>query len=596
MRGSTILIVLLLFSIQGFSQTQKDSTKTSASKKALEEGIKLITRSNRDSSILLENNIEQFIPYADMIIRNIYVQSIGFEKSIYGNEKPSTQRAIKTANALHKNTREKTIRQHLFVHPNDRLNPYKLGDNERFLRERNFILDSRFVVSPIGDSDSVDITVVTRDVFSIGFTGGGSFPKAPRLGVYEGNLDGRGQRVEFTMLIDQDRNPKTGYSLSLIKSSFLGTFADLEFFFTQLNTGLSFGDEIEFATGVLVDRPLVSPYSRLAGGAQVSKNWSQNVYTRPDSAFLDYSYDVIDLWVGYNFGAKKKFQDRNRAFLATRAFNGYYTNRPSLENVPSRRVYNNLAGILSSLTFYKRNFFKTQYVLGFGRTEDVPYGYSFTATTGVVKELRIQRPYAGIALEYSGNFKAGGFYSLNLNTGGYLNNSNIEDAVVFSTLSLFTRAFPISNFRLRNSITVGYAQLFNVFTSDWLQIQPFIIPGLRVLGLEAYNRNSIGVFSTLYTPWSVLGFRIAPLSELYWALMKCRTCEQRNNTFTAVSGGLRIRNENLIFGTVEIKATYISNDEFGNSKFSFSLKQNLRFRRTDNFVTAPSLVRYNFIN
>ena len=361
----TSILLALLFS------EQKDSTKTSISEKAIEEGLKLITRSPRDS-VLVENSTERFMPYEGKIIRNIYIESIGFEKSIYGNEKPITQKIGRTANKLHTNTREKTIRQHLFIHPDDRLNPYKLGDNERFLRNTDFILESRFVITPIDDSDSVDITIVTRDVFSIGLSAGGSFPSAPKFNLYDANLDGRGQRVELNFLFDQDRKPKTGFGASFKKSSFLGIFADLEFFYTQLNSGISYGEETEYATGIIVERQLVSPYSRMAGGVQLSKNWSRNVYSRPDSAFLDYSYDLVDVWAGYNFGAKKKIQDRNRAFLALRVFDGYYTKQPDLEGLNQNRIYNNASGVLAEMTFYRRDFFKTQYIYGFGRTEDVP--------------------------------------------------------------------------------------------------------------------------------------------------------------------------------------------------------------------------------
>jgi hypothetical protein len=57
--------------------------------------------------------------------------------------------------------------------------------------------------------------------------------------------------------------------------------------------------------------------------------------------------------------------------------------------------------------------------------------------------------------------------------------------------------------------------------------------------------------------------------------------------------GMRIRNENLIFGTIELKATYIPNDESGNSGVGFSFRRNLRFKKSDSFVTVPSLIRYN---
>ena len=570
----------------------KDSTKVSVSQKALGEGLKLITRSNRDS-VLVENSTEKFIPFEGKIIRDIYVQSIGFEKSIYGNEKEFSQKVGRTANKLHINTREKTIRQHLFIHPNERLNPYKLSDNERFLREKNFILDSRFIVSPIENSDSVDIIIVTRDVFSIGFSAGGSFPSAPKLNLYDANLSGRGQRIEFNFLIDQDRTPKTGYGLSFNKSSFLGSFTDLEFFYSQLNSGVSYGDEIEYTTGVLLDRALVSPYSRMAWGAQWSKNWSKNVYSRPDSIFLDYSYDLVDLWAGYNFGANKKIQDRNRAFIALRVFDGYYTKRPDSEELLDARIYNNASGILTALTFYKRDFYKTQYVLGFGRTEDVPYGYSLSATTGLVRQLRTRRPYAGLKFEYSNAFSSGNFYQLELNTSSYLRNSRFEDAAISFSFAFFTKAFSLGKYKIRNSFTLGSTQLFNVYANDWLEINSLIIPGLRVRELNASSRNVAGISSTLYTPWSLLGFRIAPFGEFKWAMMNCESCERESNIFTGLSGGMRIRNENLIFGTIEIKATYISNDESGNSKVRLTFRQNLRFKKIDSFVTAPSLNQYN---
>lgn len=41
---------------------------------------------------------------------------------------------------------------------------------------------------------------------------------------------------------------------------------------------------------------------------------------------------------------------------------------------------------------------------------------------------------------------------------------------------------------------------------------------------------------------------------------------------------------------MELRATYIPNDESGNSKIRFSFRQNLRFRKTDTFVTAPALI------
>lgn len=593
MKPFALIFVSFLFFSVGYAQSKKDSTKASISKKALEEGIHLITRANQDS-VLLENSYQQFLPYTGKIIRNIYVQSIGFEKSIYGTEKPMTQKIGRTANKLHTNTREKTIRQNLFIKPNEKLNPYKLADNERFFRDQEFILDSRFVITPIEQTDSVDITLITRDVFSIGFTVGGSIPTAPRFKLYDANLDGRGQRVELTMLYDIDRTPKTGFGASFKKTSFLGSFADLEIFYSELNTGISFGDEKEYTTGVSLNRKLVSPYSRIAGGIHWSKNWSKNLYSRPDSLFLDYTYTLADFWIGYNFGVKKKIQDRNRSFLGVRAFDGYFSNTPDQEDFFRSKSYNNTSGILTALTFYKTDFLKTQYVYGFGRTEDVPYGYSVTSTLGYVRRLNVSRPYAAIHLNFKDAFKSGDFYSIDLNTSSYFRNSKLEDAVIYASLSYYTKAFTLGNYKIRNAINYSFTKLNNIFANEYLQIYSLIIPGLRVRELEAEQRNSLRIESAVYTPWSLIGFRIAPFASLNLANLKCSNCEQTNNNYLGISTGLRIRNENLIFGTIELRGTYIPEDETGSSKFSFKLRQNLRIKKTDSFVTAPSFNRYNF--
>lgn len=576
-----------------FGQDKKDSANTSIAQKALGQGIKLITRSE-DDSIIVESSSEQFLPFSEKIIRNIYVESIGFEKSIYGNEKPIIQKVGKIANKLHTNTREKTIRQNLFFKPNEKLNPYKLGDNERFLRDQDFILESRIIVTPVEATDSVDITVVTRDVFSIGLSVGGTIPTAPKFDLYDSNLDGRGQRVEFSVLFDPDRNPKTGFGASYKKTSFLGSFVDLEFFYSELNTGISYGEEREYATGIVFERKLVSPYSRLAGGGQWSKNWSKNLYSRPDSLFLDYSYNVIDFWIGYNFGTQKQILDRNRTFLAIRAFDGNFTRTPNQEDYFRDNIYNNINGILSSLTFYKRDFFKTQYIYGFGRTEDVPYGYSFTSTLGWARQLSVQRPYAGIELNYKGAFRSGNFYEIDLNTSSFFRNSGLEDAIVYSTVSYFTRAFSLNRFKVRNEVGFTFTKLINRYALDWLEIYSQIIPGLRVRELQADQRQSINLQTTLFTPWSLIGFRIAPFTAFNMAILNCQDCEKNANTFLGISTGVRIRNENLIFGTIELRGTYIPEDELGSPKFSFKFRQNLRFRKTDSFVTAPSFIKYNY--
>lgn len=589
---STIICLLTGGATVTQAQVKKDSTeKKSVAKKAFREGIKLISTSPKDT-IVNEKSVDPYLEYAGKIIRNIHIERIGFEKSIYDSSKKVKKTVTKLANTLHVDTRQKIIRKHLFIEINKPLNPHELADNERFIRDKDFILDCRIIVTPIEGSDSVDLTVITRDVFSLGATGGGS-PTAPKFGVYDANVDGRGQRIQVNMLFDPDRSPNLGYGLIYRKSSIFGSLTNLELQYTQLNNGFSFGDEHEYATFVRLDRQLVSPYTRLAGGGEMSRNWSVNVNEKPDSTFLKYSYFLYDAWIGYNIGIKKDIANRNRKFLAIRYLDGYYTEQPQQELYRDLRKYNNIFGYLAEFTFYRQNFYKTRYVFGFGRTEDIPYGFTFGITGGYVNQLRIDRPYAALKFNYGKANRKGNFVRLSAETGGYLRNNEFEDVIVEGGLTYFTRLLQINRYKLRNLVSVTYTQLINHTVIDWLKINKQEIPGFKSDSLNASQRLAFHGESALYTPKSLFGFRFAPFTAIDMVAVNCIQCATNNDLYWGFSAGLRTRNENLIFGTLEAKFTYVPKDQYGNSKFVFGFRQNVQIKNTGSFVKAPSFVSYN---
>lgn len=582
-----------------YAQEKKDSVeKKSLTKRAFREGLKLISTTPKDT-IEAEKSVNPYLQYSGKIIRKVNIDRIGFEKSIYDSDKKVSKTVTRLANALHVNTREKTIRQHLFLGKNKPLNPYKLADNERFLRDKDFILDSRIVVTPVEGTDSVDLMVITRDVFSLGATIGGSFPSAPEIGIYDANVGGRGQRIEFTSLVDQDRTPKFGYSLLYNKSSIFGSLTNVQVEYTELNDGRSYGKETEYAFLVRLQRPLVSPYTRMAGGLELSKNWSVNAYNEPDTSFLKYNYNIIDSWVGYNFGIHKEISNRNRQFLAFRYFSGNYLDQPEQPEYKEARKYNDAVGYLSEFSFYRQDYYKTRYVFGFGRTEDIPYGISFGVTGGYVRQLQLGRPYSAVKFNYGQASKKGNFHRLFFQAGGYLSEyasddkSELEDVVVQMGGAYFTRLLQLNRYKMRGYVSTTYTQLFNRTVIDYLDIGGNQIPGFSIDSLAADQRLAMHAESALYTPWSLLGFRFAPFVALDVAAIKCKDCDAQNDTFFGISGGFRTRNENLIFGTMEVKVTYIPEDGNGESKIVFGFKQNLRVKNSGSFVRPPSLIRYN---
>ena len=63
--------------------------------------------------------------------------------------------------------------------------------------------------------------------------------------------------------------------------------------------------------------------------------------------------------------------------------------------------------------------------------------------------------------------------------------------------------------------------------------------------------------------------------------------------YSAIGGGSRIRNENLIFGTVEIKGFYFPRTNLQLSPWNMSITTNLKFKYNSNLLNKPDFVQVN---
>ncbi len=551
-----------------------------------------VTRRTFSDSVKQERSEDKFIPYEGKIIRKIYIDHIGLDRSIYNPEKNIKSVVTRVAKSLHTDTRPKIIKQHLFFYEGKQLNPYKLADNERYLRDLDFILDSRIIVKK-ATADSVDVFVITRDVFSLGGSVNPSGPTKSKFGLYDANLMGNAQRVDANILLQTDRTPRTGLSASYRKSSFMGSLTNVTLGFTQLDNGSSYGTENEYAYYIRLDRPLVSPYSRWAGGIELSRNWSKNVFNSPDSLFLNYRYNVQDYWAGYNMGVSNNMNDRTRQFIGVRYFQQQYLKQPTQPIELTNAMYNNRLMLLTSFTFYEQNFYKTHYVYGFGRTEDVPYGTTFTLTAGHSKEIDRKRPY--FSADYLKSFvrKNGNFYTFRAAAGGYPRDHLMEDAVVLATGNFYSRLITYKKMKLRQSFELGYTEMFNNVTNPLLTLSGQV-RGFRPDSLYGYRRLYAQSETTFFSEWSLLGFRFAPFTAFEGALFRQKVNTRKVYVFyPGFSAGVRTRNENLIFGTMEFRVYLFPITVPGVGNFEFKFTSNLRFKYSGSFVKAPALLNYN---
>ncbi|TVS13883.1 MAG: hypothetical protein EA417_15935 [Gammaproteobacteria bacterium] len=184
---------------------------------------------------------------------------------------------FRMANRLHILSREQTVLEQLQFASGERYDAEALRETERILRERTWLFDAR-VVPVQRCNDTVDVKVVTRDVWSLVGTGdldraGGD--TAVGVGIQEVNLLGRGERLGVLYTDGVDRS---GPGFFFIDDYFLGGpaaltlrgaklsdggqfFMDLRKPFRNLDDRLSYGVEWQFDQR---DQPLFDAGTRFA--------------------------------------------------------------------------------------------------------------------------------------------------------------------------------------------------------------------------------------------------------------------------------------------------------------------------------------------
>ncbi len=603
-------ILLLLFSFQGsvFSQDQQDTISPSKknallNSRASQKLMETIQHKPLSDSAINIKSEAPFLPYEGKIIRKIIINRIGFERNVIDTTRWIRSTAAKIGNRLHNDTKTWVIRNNLFLREGKPLNPYRVADNERYLRNLEFILDSRIFVLPDSEeSDSVDLLVMTRDVFSFGVAVAPYSTHEYRFRLQEANLGGMGQKLRMTGVYDYDRSPKTGYEFLYQKWNLFGSFINASIAYTEINSGRSIGNENEYGYLFRLDRPLYHPHARWTGALELSRNWSKNNFNTEEKSFYDYEYTIKDLWAGYSFGLKKLLpgpahgENRNRTFIALRTFDQEFTRLPDKTFLPNdSMIYVNRSDVLGQLSFFKQNFYKTRYVLGFGRTEDIPYGYRMSFTGGWEKERGIQRAYTGAEVMVSTVNKSGTFYTYTLKLGNYIREDLIEDALAQISVSRYSRIYQFDKSKVRHFAEVSFASQLNQTLKRGLDINDVNgLLGFKPDSLLGSKRLRLRTETVIFTPWKVLGFHLAPVTNIDLAFLgqEYQRLMKKDNFYSGFAAALRARNENLIFNTLEARVYYYPKTTEGIDNLRAEFKINLRIKYPTQLVTAPATV-YN---
>lgn len=552
-------------------------------------------------NLTMMNNELRFAKYYGKIIRHIKIAQLNF----YQNMDDSTQKkkyfGTNILTKLHRTSRKSVIKKNLFFHSGEQFYPTIMADNERFYRTIPYIRDARIIVDTIpGNSDSIDITVMTKDLFSITGSIGSLSTSTQRFSVAEMNLAGLGQSIQYMPFIDNDRKPRAGGEFTYRYYNVLGSFADLRLMASTVGKNIVTGDRNEESGTFELSRPLVSQYKKFTGGILLSEARTHNVYPNliDQGRYYKYRYTTFDMWGGINLGVKKYLTDeknRARTLLSFRYAKYTFHNAPLQIGNTYNYLTDSRQGALAQLTFFKQNFYQTRYFYGFGTTEDIPYGHSYSLIGGWFRQLNTSRPYIGWDLNKYNLYSKGDILQYFLK-GGMMIQHGVQDLGYVVGATFYSRVIYRNQVKIRQIMRFSYSEIINRKTLDPLRINNSQY-GLRNFGLDSTigsRRLTFHSETIAYTPKKILGFLIAPfLASDFSLLTPPKGNLQRTALYTGVGPGFRIRNENLVFGTIEIRSLYFPKRVPGLNQFKIGMNANLRFRFNTNYVNKPDIVQLN---
>jgi hypothetical protein len=308
----------------------------------------------------------------------------------------------------------------------------------------------------------------------------------------------------------------------------------------------------------------------------------------------------VDLWTGFNLDAAKQdvrvTQLRSRRLIGLRVLHRDFTEKPDRFKNEYYFAYADINAVLGSFSFFKQNFYKTQYIYGFGRNEDVPEGMEASLNAGWTSKDGRERPYAGVNFQRYYFSRGQDYYNFSLGTGAYLHQGKLEDIDIVAKADYFTRLRHLrGKWNLRTFITASAARQFNSLLSEPLRLE-------SEYGLREYRNNAQGGNfrlalkgeSVFYSPWTLFYFRFAPFVFVHTALFSLKETESYNTrVYSSVGGGMRIRNESLIFGTIEVRGMYFPRKNFFNESWRVEGRTGIRFKYNQEFIKRPDFVNVN---
>ena len=558
-----------------------------------------------DSTFInLNKYAQQVAKYEGKRIRSIQIEQKHFGASLLNTANTKGDALTKFADKLHNKTNENTIRKNLFIKEQELVDPLVIAYNEKWLRDLPYIQDARILASiSTVDTNEVDLYIITKDIFPIG----GSFnirnANSYTASLSTNNANDGGNAFTLNHNFDKNREINAGWGFDYTNRNLKGSFTDITIGAKSFAPNEANGDLSESTVYIRGNRPLLTPNSKWTWGFDWNNANNENVFPNKwsDSLFNStYNYDLkhFDAWLGYQLFSNRISLAANNVhyFVQVRFLENIFKQRPTDYLAQIDKNYQNIEASLASFTLFKQQIIRTQYLYGFGRNEDLPTGKSMVITSGNYRREQSSLPYLGIKLENYTLLSNENYRHGTLSAGSSYADGQLQDVRFIASIEQINKLrYLESGYKYRSIINISFTQtLKNKFNEALLISSSYGIPQLNKERIYGGTRITSNWESVWYNSRSFYGFRTSPFA--FGNITYLRTVGQpidKGDIYTSIGSGVRIRNENLIFGTIELRSFYFPRTNRQVSPWNISLITNLRYKYNSSIISKPDFVQIN---
>ncbi len=463
----------------------------------------------------------------------------------------------KAANKLHSQSNLYVIRKNLWIREGQPLDPDLMMDNEGLLRSLPYLKDVRIIITPRPlNNDLVDILILTQDVFSFGVTGGVGSVNKGEVGIYDKNILGVGHEAGVTIVAHTDKAPHIGFESYYSVNNIMGNF--INFSTGYANTYLH--QELFLS----LQRDFLRPQSVYAGGLMAMRSFrTDRLYLNSNVISTDpLNYIYLDVWYGRRLKLGIRPNDsRFQMTLSGRIRYTHFYDRP-LPDSNNNQYFANSKFYLGSLSFSHRSYVRDYLVYSYGITEDIPKGYLCELVFGYDHNEFNDRWYSHVFLSTGNLFKSKPFYLYtSLGVGSFFNQSHTEQGMADLKFDFISPLFQVWNVKARQFIKLNYTIGINRFDiENLLLLNSNGIRGFGSLIGKGKQRLTLNVENVFFQKKTVLNFKSALFS--FFDIGIVGPAEQsifKQSYYAGLGLGLRIRNENLVFKTIQLRLAWYPN-------------------------------------